>query len=315
MILFFNGIIRFFIISNLPKSTYSAQALHYNNIRGNESEAYMQTIYIDVLIILNIYVNFLIIKTTARLTHSKCISKRCIVASVYGSLYSLLILIPDMNLFLNIFIKIIATLTINIISFGLNMKNQLFINSITFMAVNFIFAGAVYAVYSWFKPDFIHFNNTYFYIDFSLIILVLTTTLLYFCVCVFRYIFDKIPDESDGYKIIIRYKGKFASLSGFADTGNSLVDFFSGLPVIICDKNEINQVANVLNIEALSEIPKGFRLIPYSTISSESLIPIFKPDEIIIFNLKHNTKKCVDAMIGIIDKSDAAIFNPKILKL
>ena len=68
----------------------------------------MQTVYADVLIILNIYVNFFLLRTTARVTHSPLRTFRCIAASVYGSLFSLTILLPSLGTPLNIAIKVAA---------------------------------------------------------------------------------------------------------------------------------------------------------------------------------------------------------------
>lgn len=276
----------------------------------------MQTIYIDVLIVLNIYVNFFLLRTTAKITHSSMKTVRCISGAVYGSFYSLLILVPHLNTAISIAIKVFAAITIVMIAFGISNKIRTLMNVAAFFTVNFIFAGVIYAVYSWLKPSFMHFNNSYFYIDFSLVILVCTTAVLYFAVCIVRFFLDKIPADSGCYKIIIRYKDKIISLSGLADTGNSLVDFFSGSPVIICGRDKMSDITGSQDFQSDDAvIPKGFRLIPCSTISDSGVIPVFKPDEIVIFDGRSGLKKPVEAMIGFASNSTDAIFNPKLLKL
>lgn len=276
----------------------------------------MHTIYVDILIILNIYVNFFLIKASAKITHTPLKGTRCILASAYGSLFSLIILAPQLNAVLSTTIKIVSALTIVWAAFGFHGKYSFIINTLTFYAVNFIFGGAVYAVYSWLKPDFIHFNNTYFYIDFSLLILVITTALLYFIVCTIRFFLDRTPDETDCYKVIIRYKDKIVSLDALADTGNSLVDFFSGSPVIICGQDRLYDITGYDSLVlSTSSLPKGFRLIPCSTISDNSIIPVFRPDEIIILNVRNGFRKSVEAMIGFGTNSTDAIFNPKLMKI
>lgn len=276
----------------------------------------MQTIYVDVLIILNIYVNYFLLRASAKITHTPLKNVRCIAASAYGSLFSLLILAPQLSTVVSTVIKAASAVTIVAAAFGFHGKRRLAVNTAAFFTVNFIFAGAVYAVYSWLKPDFMHFNNTYFYIDFSLIILVVTTAVLYFLLCVIRAFLDRTPDETDCYRIIIRYKDKIVSLNAIADTGNSLVDFFTGCPVIICGKDRL---AELTGTEAFagnaSEIPKGFRLIPYSTISENSVIPVFRPDEVIIFNAKNGFRKSVEAMVGFGPNCRDAVFNPKLIKI
>lgn len=274
----------------------------------------MVTIYVDVLIILNIYVNYFLLKTTAKITRTPIKIPRCIAASAYGSLFSLTILLPELPFAFSLLIKLVAAVTVVLAAFGFHSKERFFINSVSFFTVNFLTAGAVYAVYSWLRPEFMHFNNSFFYIDFSLIILVLSTAVLYFAVCTIRTITDRIPDDCGCYRIIVRNGDRVFSLNGLADTGNSLVDFFTGRPVIICGRDSFHQITGAEFDFSQPHIPKGFRLIPCSTISSSGVIPAFLPDEIIIVNDKSGTRKSVEAMVGFGTESTAAIFNPKLLK-
>ncbi|MCM1314764.1 MAG: sigma-E processing peptidase SpoIIGA [Prevotella sp.] len=269
----------------------------------------MQTIYVDVLIILNIYVNYFLLRITARLTHSPLKFRRCIITAVYGSIYSLLILAPHLNGFINILIKFFAAVTIVVIAFGFQGRKRFIINTAAFFSANFILAGTVYAVYSWLEPEFMHFNNSYFYIDFSLLLLVLTTAVMYFLVYIAENFLYRTPEDTDCYNVIIKYKDTVVTLDGLADTGNSLTDFFSGSPVIVCDRKKFSGIKNN------GSIPKGFRLLPCSTISDSGFIEVFRPDEVLIKNNLSGERKKVDAVIGLGENSGNAVFNPKILKI
>ncbi|MBD5159148.1 MAG: sigma-E processing peptidase SpoIIGA [Ruminococcus sp.] len=269
----------------------------------------MQTIYIDVLIILNIYVNYFLLRITARITHSPLSFRRCMITAVYGSIYSLLILAPSLNGFINTLIKLIAVVTIVIIAFGYQGWKRLIINTVAFFSANFILAGTVYAVYSWSEPDFMQFNNTYFYIDFSLLLLVLTTAVMYFLVYIAESFLYRTPESADCYDVIIKYMDTVVTLDGLADTGNSLTDFFSGSPVIVCDRKKFSGIKNK------GSVPKGFRILPCSTISDSGFIEVFRPDEVLIKNTLSGERKKVDAVIGLGENSGNAVFNPKILKI
>lgn len=264
----------------------------------------MQTIYVDVLIILNIYVNFFLLKITSGITNSHMTTKRCIIASVYGSLFSLLILCPTLNSFAVTSIKIAAAFSIVLIAFGFFCWSRFFKNTLAFFTSNFILAGVVCAVDSWLSPEFIHTENSFFYVDFSLLVLIVTTALLYFGVYLVRR-FSPALSCSDSFRVTIKFKGTHLELAGLADTGNCLTDFFSGDPVIICDSIPFSFDDN--------NIPDGFRMIPYCTISGESVIPVFRPDMITISNCTSGETKAVKALIGIAESSGKAIFNPKLL--
>ncbi|MCR4796146.1 MAG: sigma-E processing peptidase SpoIIGA [Ruminococcus sp.] len=270
----------------------------------------METIYVDVLLVLNIYVNYFLLRITAGLTHSPLRTGRCIAASLYGSIFSLTILLPNLGSIAALLIKTAAAVSIVALSFGLHGRKRLVINTLAFFAANFVLAGTVYGVYSVFEPRFMHFCNGCFYIDFSLLILILTTAVLYVAVRFLRIWLDRTPDGS--YRVLIREGGKVIAVNGLADTGNGLVDFFSGTPVIICAAEYFNELTGrELNIDRL---PRGFRLLPCTAVSGNGLIPVFRPDEVII-SCTDGERKPVDAVIGFGECGGKAVFNPKLLKI
>lgn len=275
----------------------------------------MITVYADVLIILNIYVNFLLLKATSAFTHIPLKSSRCILASVYGSLFSLTILLPALNTAVNILIKLLSAVSVVFVAFGFFSLKRFALNSVAFFIINLNAGGFVYAVYVWLEADFIHFNNSFFYIDFSLVILVVTVSVFYLVVCVFRFFSEKADLSTGLFRIIIRYKENIISLDALADTGNSLRDFFSGLPVIVCGQNCFKDITGKEPSADFNALPQGFRLIPCNTVNESCLIPVFRPDEILIVNEKNHFRKRVDALIGFGKEYSGAVFNPAILKM
>ncbi|MCI7804589.1 MAG: sigma-E processing peptidase SpoIIGA [Oscillospiraceae bacterium] len=278
----------------------------------------MKTIYIDVLIILNIYVNFFLLKATARLTHTPLKTSRCVVSSVIGSLFSLTIFLPDMNFLIPLAIKLGAAVIITALAFGIKDKRQALKLVFFFYLVNFIFGGIIMLFYLTFRPGFMAFGNTYFYVDFSLLSLVVFTAVSYFAVTAVRRLMDRGCDTKGKYKVVIRQSGKTVSVDALADTGNSLVDMFSGKPVIICRSADLQDIADlpsepaVENAELLYKT-NGLRFIPYSTIGNTGMIAVFSPEEIVICDSESGRTKKVDAMIGIDAKDVPAVFNPKLL--
>ena len=270
----------------------------------------METIYVDVLLVLNIYVNFFLLRITAAITRSGMGRRRCAAASVYGSLYSLMILLPSLGTLLSLAIKLAAAVSIVAIAFGFQGRKRLAVNTLAFFTANFILAGTVYGVSSLLRPQFIHFNNASFYIDFSLLILIITTALLYFAVRLVRIIWDRSPDGT--FSVVIRCGHKVLKLEGLADTGNGLVDYFTGSPVIICPEESFTELTGVrFDITAL---PKGFRLLPCSAVSGRGLLPVCRCDEVMIYCAESGERKAVEAVIGF-GECGKAVFNPKLLKI
>lgn len=276
----------------------------------------MKTIYIDVLIILNVYVNFFLLRATARLTHTPLKTSRCVISSVIGSLFSLTIFLPDMNFLVPLAIKLAAAVIITAAAFGIKDKRQTLKLVFFFYLVNFIFGGIIMLFYITFKPGFMAFGNTYFYVDFSLLSLVVFTAVSYFAVTAVRRLMDRGCDAKRKYKVTIRQHERTVSVDALADTGNSLVDMFSGKPVIICRRADLpfdlaaEPVAE--NAELLYKTNR-IRFIPYSTIGNSGMIAVFSPDEVVISDAESGRAKRVDAIIGINTKDVPAIFNPKLL--
>lgn len=278
----------------------------------------MKSIYVDVLIILNIYVNFFLLKACARLTHSPLRTSRCAAAAAVGSLFSLVIFLPDMGFAISAAIKLTASFIIVAAAFGIKDIRHTLRLVVYFYIVNFIFGGALIVFYITFRPDFMTIGNTYFYIDFSLLSLVIFTAAAYFAVNIIRYFMDKNNANGKAYRVVIKKGGKSVSLNALADTGNYLVDMFSGKPVIICKKSELEGIID-MSAEPVPENARicyeknSMRFIPYSTIGDCGMIAVFSPDEVLICDDEKGTRRSVDAMIGVNRKDSPAIFNPKLL--
>ena len=93
----------------------------------------MMCIYLDVLIVLNIYVNYFLIKATAKFTHKPVSSLRCVLSALLGSLFSLTILIKNMPIAISMLLKLIAALTIVACSFGIKICPDFLSRHFTFI--------------------------------------------------------------------------------------------------------------------------------------------------------------------------------------
>lgn len=278
----------------------------------------MKTIYVDVLIVLNIYVNFFLLRGTARLTHTPLRTIRCVAASVTGSLFSLTIFLPATGMLIPLLIKFAAAVFIVFIAFGIGSLKRFIKTTGYFYIVNFIFGGIVMLFYQLFRPEFMAFSNTYFYVDFSLISLIVFTAAAYFIVSGFRYMMDRGKEQHGNYRVIVKSRGKVISADAVADTGNSLVDPFSGKPVVIIRGEDFKEITDCgceitdENAQMLFE-RYSLRFIPYSTIDGTGMIAVFSPDETVILNCETGQSKSVDVMIGVNRRDVPAIFNPVLL--
>ena len=136
------------------------------------------------------------LRATARFTHTPLKPSRCVLSSVLGSLFSLTIFLPVSNFFITLLIKLAAAAVITTMAFGVKDKKHMLKLMAYFYIINFVFAGVIMLLYQTFRPSFMAFNNSYFYVDFSLLSLVIFTAVGYFAVTLTRRIMDKGCDLS-----------------------------------------------------------------------------------------------------------------------
>lgn len=266
----------------------------------------MRTVYIDVLLILNLYVNWLLLRGTARLTHTPLSSGRCILAAGLGSLTSLTVLLPSFNLPVTLLIKLSTAVVPVGAAFGVKPLRGLLRCFAVFLTVSFVFAGLCLALCTLTGTDVLIWSGSCIYLHFSLVSLILCTALAYFLLRVFSYIRMRSSRTDESFEVIIRIGTHMTAFPGLCDTGNSLCDCFTGKPVIIIGRDSLKGV----DIEKIH----GYRLIPYGTVLGEGLMPVFSPDEVIIKNLSTGRLSSADVLIGKGEKPQtAAIFNPKLL--
>ncbi len=269
----------------------------------------MRTIYIDVLLILNLYVNWLLLRGTARLTHTRLTGIRCIVAAAAGSLTSLTIMLPALHPLLTLLIKLLTAMVPVGTAFGLHHQSIFWRCLGVFITLSTVFAGVCLGLCTLSGTDLLIWSGSSIYLHFSLTALILCTALAYLLLRIFSYVRARFFRSNESYCVYVRVGAHIAAAEGIADTGNGLCDCITGLPVIIIGKQALSAIPQTAEPHKL----KGFRLLPYATVAGSGLLPVFRPDEVIIRSKSTGRKRRADVLIGISEDTGAAIFNPSLL--
>ena len=124
-------------------------------------------------------------------------------------------------------------------------------------------------------------TNEFTYLTLSLSMICFVTILT---ICI-NLITQRNKNRNLYKKVKIIHNNVTVTLQGYIDSGNSLSEPISGLPVIVASKK---------NILCLGDI--STHCIMCHTISGNALIEVFKPDKLIIGDMEEN------AYIGISDK-------------
>lgn len=282
-------------------------------------------IYLDVLILINLYVTYFQILAVSVFTHRKTVWYRKLSAAGIGAVASLSIFIPqEMVLTLNL-LKIFLCALIAFVAFGYTGFRAYAVSVLFLMLVSFVFSGLMLCVWLFAAPMKMLFINGTVYFGVDTMTIILSTCAAYGVVRIIRYILDKNGKTDGKYTVIIKNNGRECRLSALADSGNGMVDCFSGLPVIVCRRDmcadvsppAIEMIENNSDISDIgTQMIKGVRIMPFSTVGKGGLICMFKAESVVIDDETNEEKYPVNALIGIViggRQEYEAIFNPKIL--
>lgn len=268
-------------------------------------------VYADVLVILNLYINYFLIRSAALFLRRPLSARRCILAALTGGLGALIILLPELPFFVIAAEKIALGALIVFIAFGRQKPADFAVCTLFFLIVSFAFAGVMMALWTFAAPYNMVYANGVCTFDIPLFAIAAFTAAAYCVVRLIRLLSDKRSRSAEISSVIICVNENKATLRGLADTGNSLRDIFSGKPVIICEADKLSGIAPQWIYDYFNgTVSEEIRLIPCKTVSAESLIPVFRADSITIGG------KPTDAVIGVSKNSLGddvdCIFDPKI---
>ena len=251
-----------------------------------------QVIYVDVLIAVNLFINYFLILATAKFLCLKTVKTRFLLGELLGAIYSLYILFPATSIIISIPVQIIMSASIIAITFEFKNLKSFFKTLMCFYLINFAFSGIMFALWCTFKPKNMQVNNGIVYFNISPIVLVTSTIVTYIILKLINRVMGKHSFGKSSCEVKVLNENKAVVISAIIDTGNSLVEPFSGIPVIVvkqqCIKNvcpkEITDFSINTSYGKTAILKSKFRMIPFKTISGDGLLPAFKPETIIINN-------------------------------
>lgn len=282
-------------------------------------------IYLDVLILINLYVTYFQILAVSVFTHRKTVWYRKLSAAGIGAVASLSIFIPQEMVLTLTLLKIFLCALIAFVAFGYTGFRAYAVSVLFLMLVSFVFSGLMLCVWLFAAPMKMLFINGTVYFGIDTMTIILSTCAAYGVVRLIRFILDKNGKTDGKYTVIIKNNGRECRLSALADSGNGMVDCFSGLPVIVCRRDmcadvsppAIDMIENNSDISDIgTQMIKGVRIMPFSTVGKGGLICMFKAESVVIDDETIEEKYPVNALIGIViggRQEYEAIFNPKIL--
>lgn len=242
-------------------------------------------IYVDLIILLNLFLDFILLFTVSLLLKRNASLKRLFLGAIMGgiSILTLFISVSSLTLF---FIKVLMSIIMVLVTFSYKNIKYTFYNLLYLYLVSIILGGFLYYLNSEFSYKnvgllFIHKGVS---INFILIIIAAPVIL-------FLYVYQnrRLKEEySKRYEVSIKFlNNKKINLSAFYDTGNKLIDPYKKRPIILINKH------------LLGNYKPNYILVPCHTVNKESLLKCFKIKELKVN--KKSIKK--EVLVGVSDNN------------
>ena len=230
-----------------------------------------QIIYVDVLVAVNLFVNYFLLLTVAGFFHISASRLRMVLGAAIGALGSLVILLPSLPPLVSFLIKLVLSVFIVVTAFG--APSLLF-----FLRT----VGGFYLT----APSGMIIKNSVLYFDISPLMLLALTVVCYAGVSLLNRLTGQRQPTALFCFVTVRAQGKSVRLTTKIDTGNSLKEPFSGYPVIVAEYQCVQElvppaVRSYLFVaagEKRGEVQPGLRLVPFRAVGGEGILPAFRPD-------------------------------------
>ena len=246
----------------------------------------MKIIYVDILLVINLAVDYLVLFGTARLAGARFERLRGFLAAIIGAIYSLVVFL-DFSKAIFAATKFAVSAIMVLTVFGKRKIGEFLRLLMIFYICGFVFSGFMMLINSVTQTNSFFVKGGIVYFEFSALEIVISGTAAFVVTEVLQRLFRRGEPEGTFLAKVICF-GKTAVLKGFTDTGNNLSELISGTPVAVVSTKSLEKI---LPEKMISEIKNQnlsteFRLmlIPCKTVSGSMLIPAFRPEKVIISN-------------------------------
>lgn len=236
-------------------------------------------VYADVLVVLNILIDYFLLGAAARLVHINLPLWRQLLSAVFGGFSSLVIFLPTQTPVMDFLLQCVICSALSLIAFGKPLRRTIRAGAV-FLGVTYCYGGVMMALWHIFKPNGMVINNSVVYFDVTPIFLIIFSVAGYIIISIARRFLtpNGISDHACTAEIFL--DGKSSVLNGLVDTGNSLEDTFSNGEVIIVDSAVFNSLLGF--IPTAQDLPDRYRVIAGSSVSGTALLDAFRCDRAVI---------------------------------
>ncbi len=211
-------------------------------------------VYIDLVFLLNVYLDFFILLTTSLILKRNVSLKRIFLGSVVGGL-TIVLLFIKLNALLLFIGKFLFSILMILVTFSYQ-NFKYFINNLGYLYVTSIILGGGLYLF-----------DLELSLDNIIFVLIISLAILYFYLKEMK----KMRNNYNNYlNVEIEYKKNKYNYIGYVDSGNHLVDPYQKRPISLIDIDDFDyEYEDII-------------FVPYETASGDGLMKCIKVDKMIV---------------------------------
>lgn len=272
------------------------------------------SIYLDIVFIENVIMNYIILLATVIITKEKLNQIRIIISSIIGGIYAVSYYVTKFSTYITIPAKVILSIVMIYIAINPKSIKKMTKDLIIFYLTSFAFGGCAIAILYTIKPQNI-INKKGSLIGIYPIKVALIGGIIGFITIIiaFKLVKNKMSIKDLFCTVKIIDNGTKKKVKALLDTGNFLKDPITNLPVIIVEKEKLIDILPREILENTNKIISGefeikdkyiskLRVLPFSSLGKQNgMLLGFKVEKVIVI-LNEEEVIRNDVIIGIYDK-------------
>ena len=280
------------------------------------------TIYIDVVLIENLIMNYIILLATGLILKIKIKHIRLIIGSLLGAIYTIIGYMGILEIYSSFILKIILSIMIVYIAYYPQTLKKMWKELLFFYLTSFVFGGVAFSLIYIVKPQEIIMKNGLFLGTYPLKTVILGAIVAFvIIITAFKIIKNKISKKDLICEITVEIEDKKIITKALIDTGNMLKEPITNTPVVVIERTLLYDVIPKEILNHLEEIIGGdfkeipeeiknkyvskLKLIPYSSLGKQNgMLLGIKAKKLIIVKGEEKEKiEKENIILGIYDKS------------
>ncbi len=242
------------------------------------------TVYLDIILLENICMNYIILLATGLILKNKINNIRILLSSLLGGVYAVCSYITKLEIYSTLIMKIILSVTMVYVAFNSKNIKQLLKQLVLFYLTSFAFGGCAFALLYFIKPQNILMKNGVYIGTYPLKVALLGGLLGFIIINIaFKIIKNRINKKNMFCDIEIYLNNNVTKVHALVDTGNLLKEPITGNPVIVVEKENLYNIMPKEILDNIEEIMYGsntenieneyiskLRLIPFSSLGMQN---------------------------------------------